>query len=217
MLTLFRHDGDYVIRVDALELMSTRRSHSEERLAEVACAPLQSTSGASVLIGGLGFGFTLKAALRLLPPDAHVTVAEILREVIDWNRDPAYPLAGAALSDARVDLRHDDVTNVLRASPGAFDAIMLDVDNGAESLTTRGNARLYGDAGIRMAAAALRPGGRLAYWSADRDPGFVKALHRAGLTVETLRVRAHATAGGFHVLFVARREGRREEGGAGAE
>lgn len=204
-LKLYRHDADYVIRLDGVELMSTRRRHSEERLAHVACAPLQSTSGPTALIGGLGFGFTLAAALRLLPADAHVVVAEILREVIDWNRDPRYSLAGVAMADPRVELRHDDVANVLRANPAAFDAIMLDVDNGADSLVTKGNARLYGDAGIRTAAAALRPGGRLVYWSADDDRRFVKALRRGGLTVEAERVRAHATSGGFHFLFIARR------------
>ena len=207
-LKLYRHDADYVIRVNGVELMSTRRRHSEERLAHAACAPLHSASGASALIGGLGFGFTLRAALHLLPADARVVVAEILREVIDWNRDPSYALAGDALADARVELRHDDVANVLRSNPAAFDAIMLDVDNGADSLVTKGNARLYDDVGIHTATAALRPGGRLVYWSAGKDPAFVKALRRAGLEVESERVRAHVTSGSFHFLFVARREGR---------
>jgi spermidine synthase len=210
LLTLHRHDGSYILRVNGVELMSTRRSNSEMRLAQIACAPLQARAGARVLIGGLGLGFTLQEALRLLPADATVVVAEIVREVIEWNSNPDYALAGAAMSDPRVDVRHDDVANVLREAPAAYDAILLDVDNGAECLTTAGNAQLYADAGIRQAVAALRDGGILAYWSAEADPRFVKALHRAGMQVETQRVRAHATFGGFHTLLFARR---RDAGG----
>jgi len=114
-------------------------------------------------------------------------------------------LAADALRDPRVDLRHDDVANVLAASGGGFDAIMLDVDNGAAALTTRGNAKLYRAEGIRRAAAALRPGGRLAYWSAGSDPAFEAALRRAGMAVETTRVRAHPTLGAWHTIFVASR------------
>jgi spermidine synthase len=203
VLTLFRHDGAYSLRVGGIELMSTRRHHSEEQLAERVCLPLRSSSGSRVLIGGLGFGFTLCAALRLLPDDAQVVVAEIVPEIIEWNRNPDYPLASAALADPRVDVRHDDVANVLRANRGAFDAIMLDVDNGADALTTGGNSELYRSRGIRAAVAALRPGGRLAYWSADADPGFAAVLRRAGLRVQTLRVRAHESSGGWHTLLVA--------------
>lgn len=123
--------------------------------------------------------------------------------MIAWNRNPDYPLAADALADSRVELRHDDVARVLREMPGAFDGIMLDVDNGADPLTTSGNAGLYADAGIRTAAAALRPGGRLAYWSADRDERFATALRRNGLTVEVTTARAHATSGGRHTLYVA--------------
>lgn len=204
LLTLYRRDGAYAIRVGLVELMSTRRFHSEEKLAEVVCLPLRDRPGARVLIGGLGFGFTLRAALRVLPPDAHVVVAEIVGEIIDWNRNPEYPLAGEALADPRVEVLHDDVANVLRESPGRFDAIMLDVDNGAQALTTGGNAGLYRSRGVRRAAAALRPGGRLAYWSADEDPRFAAVLRQEGLSVETVRVRAHATSGGKHSLLVAR-------------
>jgi spermidine synthase len=203
VLTLFRHDREYTIRVSGVELMSTRRHHSEEKLAELVCTPLRETPGARVLIGGLGFGFTLKAALATLGPDAHVMVVELMAPVIAWNRNPDYELAGVALADERVDLRHDDVANVLANSAGAFDAIILDVDNGADALTTAANAALYRDAGIRTAAAALRPGGRIAYWSAGDDPAFEKSLRRAGLTVETIRVRTRATASAKNTIFVA--------------
>jgi len=208
VLVLYRHDRDYVIRVDGHELMSTRRHHSEDVLAERACEPLRERADAHVLIGGLGLGFTLRAALGSLAPDAKVVVAEIVDEVIRWNRNPEYALAADALADARVDVRHNDVANVLRASPGAFDAIMLDVDNGAEALTTRGNAALYRAEGIRQAAAALRPGGRLAYWSATEDAAFEAALRRAGLAVEIVRARAHPGLRTRHTIFVARARGR---------
>ena len=206
MVTLHRHDGAYYIRVAGVELMSTRRHHSEERLAELVCAPLAAVAGARVLIGGLGFGFTLRAALAALGADAAVEVVELLEPVIRWNRDPAYPLAGAALADPRVTVRHDDVARVLAARPAAYDGIMLDVDNGADALTTAGNARLYRGDGIRLAAAALRPGGRLAYWSAEPDAAFGDALRRAGLAVTVVAARGRPTGGARHVVYVARRD-----------
>jgi spermidine synthase len=205
VLTLTRHDGDYSIRVDGQELMSTRRHHSEDVLADVVCEPLRDNTGARVLIGGLGMGFTLRAALRTLAADARVVVAEIMEEVIRWNQNPDYALAADALADPRVDLRHDDVANVLLAGPAEYDAIMLDVDNGAAAMTTRGNAGLYRAEGIRRAVAALRPGGRLAYWSAGGDPEFEKALRRARLDVEVVRARAHPGLKSFHTIFVAAR------------
>lgn len=203
VLALYRHDGAYTIRVGSHELMSTRRHHSEDVLAELVCAPLAARPGARVLIGGLGLGFTLRAALRSLASDARVVVAEIVEEVIRWNRDPGYGLAADALLDPRVDLRHADVADVLQASPGGFDAIMLDVDNGAAPLTTLGNAGLYRAQGIRRAAAALRPGGRLAYWSAGDDPAFEAALRRAGLAVDVTRAPAHRGRRPTHTIFVA--------------
>lgn len=203
ILTLFRHDGAYSIRVDGVELMSTRRHHSEEKLAELVCEPLRERRGAKVLLGGLGFGFTLKAALRSLGHDAKVVVVELVAGVIEWNRNPEYALSTEALGDERVDLRQDDVARVLAKSKGQFDAIMLDVDNGAEAMTHEGNAQLYRYTGIVMATAALRPGGRLAYWSAKGDAAFEESLRDAGLTIEVRTVRAHATSGTWHTLFLA--------------
>jgi spermidine synthase len=202
VLALFEHDGAYVIRVNGVELMSTRRHHSEDALAELACRPLQERPDAHVLIGGLGLGFTLKAALRLLASDARVVVAEIVETVIEWNRNPDYPLAADALRDPRVEVLHEDVVRVLQQHPGGFDAIMLDVDNGADPLTTSGNAQLYGPTGIHLAVAALRPAGRLVYWSAGDDRSFEKSLRHAGLTVTVSHVRAHATSGPKHTLYV---------------
>ena len=203
-LTLIRHDGAYLLRANGAELMSTRRSHSEVELADVACSPIADRGGAHVLIGGLGLGFTLRAALRVLGPDARVAVAEIVQAVIDWNRNPDWGLSVDALGDPRVTVRHADVLDVLRGSVAAFDAIMLDVDNGAEAMVTAKNSALYRETGIRAAVAALRPGGVLAYWSAVADPPFVKALKGFGLTVTTQRSRAHGSTGPYHEIIVAR-------------
>lgn len=202
-LTLYRHDGAYLMVVDGVELMSTRRVHSEIQLAELACQPLRAAAGASVLIGGLGFGATLIAVLRILPADARVLVAELLPEVIAWNRNPDWALAGAAMHDPRVTIVQDDVATVLRTRVGMFDAIMMDVDNGAESFTTGSNRKLYGEKGIRTAKAALRTGGRIAYWSVDGEPAFVRALKRDGLAVSVHKVRSHATSGGYNRVIVA--------------
>jgi spermidine synthase len=204
-VVLYRHDGAYLIRADGVELMSTRRHHSEDRLAELACAPLRDVAHARVLIGGLGLGFTLKAALRALRDDAEVVVVELLAEVIAWNAEPAYALSTEAMRDPRVRVVHDDVANVVRAHPAAFDAILLDVDNGAEAMLTSTNARLYAARGVAQTVAALRAGGTVAYWSADDDPRFAEVLRRAGLAVRSLRVRAHETAGATHTLYFATR------------
>ncbi len=203
-LALYRHDGDYTIRVDGVELMSTRRHASEDALATLGCDGLVDRADARVLIGGLGLGFTLRAALGVLPADARVVVVELLDEVIRWNRDPDWAIAVDVLADPRTELRRGDVAHALRHEPAAYDAILLDVDNGAEAMTTRGNRGLYSDKGVRTAIAALRPGGRLAYWAAVPEPAFVRVLRRNGLTVEEHTVRARAGGkGAAHVVYVA--------------
>lgn len=203
VIALYRHDGAYLIRADGVELMSTRRHLSEDRLAEVACAQLRELPQARVLIGGLGLGFTLRAALRELREDAQVVVAELLAEVIAWNVDPSYDLSVDAMRDPRVHIVHDDVFAVLGANPAGFDAIMLDTDNGPDGMLMSENAPLYASRGIGTTVSALRPGGRVVYWSVGDDPKFARALRGAGLTVETLRVRAHDTTGPMHTLYVA--------------
>lgn len=203
LLEFFRHDGAYLIRADGVELMSTRRHLSEDRMAEVACAPLAERLSVRVLIGGLGLGFTLRAALQQLRGDAEVVVAELVQAVIDWNANAAYQLSAHAMRDARVRIVHDDVVHVLAANPAAFDAIMLDTDNGPAGQIMAENTKLYVARGIGLTVAALRPGGTIVYWSVGDDLPFVGALQRAGLAVQTLRVRAHETSGPMHTLYVA--------------
>ncbi len=204
ILALYRHDGAYLIRADGVELMSTRRHHSEDRLAELACEPLRNTPGARVLIGGLGLGFTLRAALRVLPADAEVVVAEFLAEVIAWNANPEYDLSAEAMRDPRVRVVQDDVVNVLQGSPGAFDAIMLDTDNGPDGMLMTENTRLYTAKGVVATVAALRAGGTIVYWSVGDDPRFARTLRHVGLTVEAEKSRAHQTSGPLHTLYIAR-------------
>ena len=204
-LTLHEHDGTLSIRVAGVELMSTRQHHSEERLAALACAGLRDRPRAAVLIGGLGLGFTLRETLRHVAADATVVVAELVPEVIAWNRDRSYGLAADLLDDPRVQVVAGDVADVLAASRGRFDCIMLDVDNGARGLTTAANAGLYRAAGLGAARAALGPRGRLAVWSAGADPHFAAVMEEAGFTVEVVRARTHATAGGWNTIFVGTR------------
>jgi len=205
IISLFEHDGAYSIRVGSVELMSTRRYASEEKLAELACAHLKTKRAARVLLGGLGLGFTLKAALALLAPDAVAVTAEILAAVIAWNQNPSFPFAGAAMTDPRVAILNRDVIEVMRASPGGFDSIILDVDNGPAALTTEGNAQLYDDSGLRLIRTALKPAGCAAVWSAAPDSAFEKIFARAGFAVATHRCRAHVNSGRCHTVFVGRR------------
>jgi spermidine synthase len=203
VIALFRHDGDYLIKADGVELMSTRRHLSEDRLAEVACAPIKERPKARVLIGGLGLGFTLRAALHELREDAEVVVAELLAEVIEWNADTRYGISVDAMNDPRVRVVQENVVDVIRANPGAYDAIMLDTDNGPDGMIISENTALYAQRGVAETIAALREGGSIVYWSVGDDPKFASALRGARLDVTALRVRAHATAGPMHTLYVA--------------
>lgn len=204
-LALYEHDGDFSIRVGGVPLMSTRQHHSEERLAELACAGLRDRRRAAVLIGGLGLGFTLRETLRHVAADATVVVAELIPAVIAWNRDPTFGLAADVIDDPRVEIVTGDVADLLDASPGRFDRIMLDVDNGASALTAAANRGLYSARGLGTARAALRSGGRIAVWSADADPLFVSRMEKAGFAVEVCKARTHTTSGGWNSIFVGTR------------
>jgi spermidine synthase len=205
-IALHEHDGSYAIHVDGVPLMSTRQHGSEEKLAELACAHVRGARGARVLIGGLGFGFTLRAALGILAGDAAVVVAEILEAVINWNRNATLPLAAVALADARVTVLQQDAGETIREARASFDSIILDVDNGPAALSAEGNARLYDLAGLCEARAALRPGGCLAVWSAAPDAAFEKRLRDAGFRVEVERARSHGNSGRWHTLYVGWRK-----------
>jgi spermidine synthase len=188
--------------------MSSRLHGSEEALAVLGCRRARTRSRARVLVGGLGMGFTLRAALDTLAPDAVVVVAELVPAVIDWNRGVLGPLAGHPLDDPRVRLQVGDVAALMRSSPSAFDAVLLDVDNGLVAMTSPANAGLYEDRGVAAARAALRPGGVLACWSAGDDPVFERRLRAAGLTVERQTVRSRPPKGARHTILLAQVETR---------
>ena len=207
-ISLHEHDGSYTIRVDGIPLMSTRQHASEEKLAQLACAHLRGIRRARVLIGGLGFGFTLRAALKAAPAGVTVMLAEILGAVIAWNRNPAFPLAADCLADPRVTVLEQDAGQVIRQARASFDSIILDVDNGPAALSTAGNARLYDSAGLHHARAALRPGGCLAVWSVAPDPAFERLMTLTGFAAEVHRSRSHVGSGRWHTLFLGRLPGR---------
>lgn len=206
-ITLTREAEAYVVRVSGVPLMSSRVHGSEEAMAELACAPLRERSGARVLVGGLGMGFTLRAALDALGPDAEVVVSELLPVLVEWNRGPLGPLAGAPLDDPRTTLAVGDLVALLRGTrPRSFDAILLDVDNGPDAFTVATNAWLYGPAGLSSMRAALRPGGVLVVWSAFQSPRFLRALRSAGFEAEVVAARARGAVkkGSRHHLYVGR-------------
>ena len=202
-LALTLRSGEYVILANGKSLMSSRMHGSEEALAAFACARIRGREEPHVLIGGLGMGFTLRATLDLLPRDGTVVVAELLPAVIEWNRGPLGPLAGHPLKDRRARVEPGDVAATLRSSAGAFDAILLDVDNGPSAFATSGNAALYSEAGLAAARAALKKRGVLAVWSARDDRKFEQRLRYAGFRVEVERVRARLKKGGpRHTIFL---------------
>jgi spermidine synthase len=202
-LSLTLRSGEYVILANGKSLMSSRMHGSEEALATLACARIRDREAPRVLVGGLGMGFTLRATLDHLPADAAVVVAELIPAVVEWNRGPLGPLAGHPLKDRRVQVVPGDVAIALRTSVHAFDAILLDVDNGPAAFATSGNAALYGDAGLAAARRALTGGGVLAVWSAREDRKFEQRLKYAGFRVDVERVRARLKKGGpRHTIFL---------------
>ncbi len=207
VIDLKRRDREYVIFADGRNLMSSRMHGSEEALAALACERARALPRPVVLVGGLGMGFSLRAALDLLPPAATVVVSELLAAVVEWNRGPLGPLAAHPLSDPRVQVEVGDVAAVLRANRSRFDAVMLDVDNGPDALTSPGNEALYGDRGLHAARAALAAQGILAVWSAGNDRAFERRLARAGFRVEVEHVRARLTKGPRHTIFVGYNNG----------
>ncbi|MEO5618605.1 MAG: hypothetical protein ABIS67_12625 [Candidatus Eisenbacteria bacterium] len=204
-LVLSQHGDEFVIRIGPHALMSSAAHGSEEALAEQALARIAALAGARVLVGGLGMGFTLAAALRRLPPNAEVVVCELVPAIVEWNRGSLAHLANRPLDDPRVSVRVCDVELVVRESAVAFDAILLDVDNGPNGITRRSNDRLYSQEGLRAAFRALRPGGVLGLWSVAPDREFSSRLAEVGFSVEETTARARRTKGGRHTLWLATR------------
>lgn len=203
-LRLFRRDTDFIIALGANELMSSRLSGSEEALANLTIDRLQ-TEAPHLLIGGYGMGFTLRAALARLGPQARCTVVELVPEIIDWARGPMAALTAGCLDDPRVELIMRDVSRAIAAAERRFDAILLDVDNGPDGLTRADNEHIYSLLGLQEAKRALNPGGVLAIWSAAQDERFARRLKHAGYQVEEVMVRAgRGGKGARHIIWFAR-------------
>jgi spermidine synthase len=205
-MCLYARSGEFSIRVNGCELMNSRVHGSEDALAEFACSRIDSRPYPQILIGGLGMGFTTAAALHRLNGESQVVVAELVPKVVDWNRKFLGELTGHPLQDPRVTVRETDVALILQSGHQAYNAILLDVDNGPKGLTRNGNGWLYTEAGARTAFAALQPAGVLAIWSAGPDMAFAKRLRRVGFAVEEFSVRARGPAGGNrHTIWIAAR------------
>lgn len=203
VLKLTRRDNEYIILASGQTLMSSGMCGSEEALAMLTCPRLRMLAQPCVLIGGLGMGFTLRATLNQLPPDAMVVVAELVPAVVEWNRGSLGPLAAHPLKDRRVRIEIGDVADTLKSSHGKFDAVLLDVDNGPTALTASNNAWLYDDRGIAAARDALRKNGVLAVWSARQDRRFEKRLRYGGFAVQVEQVRGRSKNGGpHHTIFL---------------
>jgi spermidine synthase len=205
-LRLMRRGSEFSIRLGQNELMNSRRSGSEEALATIACERIQSRNAPRILIGGLGMGFTLRAALVTLGSDARIVVAELVPAVLRWAQGSMAEVFGNCLTDPRVSIQETDVRHLIRSDPSAHDAILLDVDNGPAGLTRKANDALYDLHGLSAAHAALRPGGVLAVWSSGPDANFTRRLRKAGFDVNERRVRANGSRGGArHVIWIATR------------
>ncbi|HET9356304.1 MAG TPA: spermidine synthase [Sphingomicrobium sp.] len=203
-LRLFRRDRDFMIVLDRNELMNSRMSGSEEQLATLTCARLKNRANPRLLIGGYGMGFTLRAGLAVLPAKASVVVAELVPDIIAWARGPMAGLTAGCLDDPRVSVVEGDVAAVIAAARGAYDAILLDVDNGPDGLTRAGNDGLYSASGLAAAKAALVRGGLLAVWSAGDDPDFTRRLNANGFAATATKVRARANGkGAHHTIWLA--------------
>jgi spermidine synthase len=200
-MRLMQRGDEFSIMLGTSELMNSRRGNSEEALAQLTCARLADRP-ARVLIGGLGMGFTLRAALALLGPAAQVEVVELVPAVLEWARGPMAAVFDGCLEDPRLSVRQADVGAVMAGGAGAYDAILLDVDNGPDGLTRASNDRLYGSKGLAVSRAALRQGGVLAVWSSGRDAAFTQRLKRAQFAVEEVTANAHGKGGPQHVIWL---------------
>jgi spermidine synthase len=207
-LRLRRRGPEFAIMLGGNQLMSNRLSATEQALATIACDKFRAAKRPRILIGGLGMGFTLRAALAVLGPQARIAVAELVPAVVAWARGPMAELFGGCLDDPRVTIHETDVGDLIRAGRAAYDAILLDVDNGPEGLSRKANDRLYDQKGLRAAHAALRPGGVLAVWSSKPNSNFTARLRKTGFDVKEIPLRAKGPRGGAqHFIWTATRTG----------
>ncbi|MDB5500650.1 MAG: putative spermidine synthase [Tardiphaga sp.] len=205
-LRLMQRGDEFTIKLGQNELMSSRLFGSEEALATLTCFRIKALAAPRLLIGGLGMGFTLRAALKVLGPQAKITVVELVPAIVAWARGPMSEMSGDCLVDPRVELREADVVQAIAAGRGQYDAILLDVDNGPEGLTRKSNDALYDLKGLQAAYAALAPGGILAVWSSFPNDKFTKRLGKAGFAAEEVKIRATGSRGGArHVIWIATR------------
>jgi spermidine synthase len=205
-LRLMQRGAEFSMMLGSSELMNSRLSGSEEALATLACKRIRAVKHPHLLIGGLGMGFTLHAALAVLGSEARVTVAELVPAVIAWARGPMASIFGDSLDDPRTRILRADVIEVIKSHASAFDAILLDVDNGPEALIRKANDALYNLKGLKIIRRALRPGGILAVWSSGPNPSFSRRLRDARFDVDEVGVRATAKrSGAHHVIWFATR------------
>lgn len=204
-LTLQEHDGEYYLKLDGRQLMSTTATVSERALGELACEKIRGRAEPKVLIGGLGLGFTLRRVLELVSGKAVVQVAEIIPEVVAWNQELLRGLNGKLVGDPRVEIIREDVFQIIaRAKESTYDAIMLDLDDGATAFAKGKKTAPYNWKGCQRIARALKPHARVAFWSAAEDQPFEARLSRAGFKVKVEEVKAHETAKRFaHRIYVA--------------
>ena len=203
-LRLMRRGKEFSIKLGSNELMNSRLAGSEEALATLAAKRIEKVAGPQMLIGGLGMGFTLRAALAVLGSKAKIVVAELVPAVVAWARGPMAEIFGDSLNDPRVTIRAADVAEIIRSPRSKFDAILLDVDNGPEGLTRKGNDALYSLTGLNAARTALRPGGVLAVWSSGPNAAFTKRLRSANFEVSEINIRATGRGRGVrHVIWMA--------------
>jgi len=191
VMVLYQHDRNFTIEIDGDDLMLSRHNESELELARLGCAHLAGRKTPSILIGGLGMGYTLRQALDMLSPDAEVVVGELMPTIIEWNREFLGELNGQPLTDERVELKTGNVVTLISRSKDRFDAILLDIDNGPSAMTYSGNSRLYGYEGIVSCRNALRQKGCLAVWSAGPSKEYEQLLMRCDFHVRRYRVPAY--------------------------
>jgi len=190
-MVLYQHDRDFSIMINGQDLMHSRQNESELELARIGCAHLAGRKTPSILIGGLGMGYTLRQALDMLSPNAQVVVGELLGDVVEWNRKFFGELNGQPLGDQRVDLKTGDIVELISRSRDRFDAILLDIDNGPSAMTDSSNRRLYYREGILACRRALRKQGCLAVWSAEPSKKFEQILMSCSFHVRRFRVPAY--------------------------